>query len=174
MINLTKISFGGPSAVVTSLGLIVGFAAARTPRATVLTALLIAALADNLTDALSIHIYQESEKLERRRAFAATVGNFATRLGICGTFVFLLAVLQTGYAVTVAVTWGVILLSGLTWLIARNRGANPVTEVGKHVAVALIVIAVSLSIGAFFHGITFRAPLELPWHTLPNGYWRED
>jgi len=147
MVRLAQISFGGTSAIVTSIGLIVGFGAAGTPRPTVITALLIFALADNLTDALSIHIYQESERLEERRAFAATVGNFAARLAICGTFLFLITMLPGRYAVGASLTWGVLLLTGLTWLVARSRGANALLEVCKHLAVALAVIAASRIIG---------------------------
>ena len=56
-----------------------------------IAALLIFALGDNLTDALSIHIYQESERLESRRAFAATVVNFMTRVAICASFLAFVA-----------------------------------------------------------------------------------
>ena len=58
-INLTRISFGGASAIVTSTGLIIGFGAAAVSRSTIVAGLLIVGLADNVTDALSIHIYQE-------------------------------------------------------------------------------------------------------------------
>ncbi|HTP85244.1 MAG TPA: hypothetical protein VMQ11_19990 [Alphaproteobacteria bacterium] len=155
MVLLPKISFGGASAIVTSLGLIVGFAAAHTPRPTVMTGLLIFALADNLTDALSIHIYQESERLEGRRALEATIGNFMTRLGICGTFVLFVGALPEAYAVGASLVWGTALLSGLTWLVARNRGANASAEICKHLAVALAVIVVSRAIGTAILGLSF-------------------
>ena len=169
MISLTKVSFGGASAVVTSLGLIVGSAAAQTSRASLLEALLIVALADNLTDALGIHIYQESEKLEGHHAFAATLGNFATRLAICGTFLLLVAALPAGSAVMVSLAWGLALLGLLTWLVARSRGVNPVSEVGKHLAIALAVIVMSVGIGMLIHDMSFKTPLELPWDVLPDG-----
>jgi hypothetical protein len=47
---------------------------------TIIAGLLIVGLADNVTDSLSIHIYQESERLEQHAAFRATISNFATRL----------------------------------------------------------------------------------------------
>ena len=168
MVNLTKISFGGASAIVTSIGLIVGAAAARTPRPTIVAMLLIIALADNLTDALSIHIYQEAERLEGRRAFAATVGNFATRLATCGTFLFLIVALPGVYAVAGSLAWGIFLLSALTWLVAQSRGANPALEMCKHLAVALVVIAVSQGIGMLILGFAPGTPLQLPWDVLPS------
>ncbi len=59
MFNLRRVSFGAPAAIVTSMALIVGLDAATANKATVVGSLLIAGLADNLTDSLTIHIYQE-------------------------------------------------------------------------------------------------------------------
>jgi hypothetical protein len=80
MLKITRISFGGTAAIVTSMALMAGLEAANAAKAAEVSALLIAAVADNLTDSLSVHLYQESEGLERREAFVGTLANFATRL----------------------------------------------------------------------------------------------
>ena len=82
MFNPRTISFGGTAAIVTSMGLIVGLDAATAKSATVLGSLLLAGLADNATDSLSVHIYQESEPLPERQAFRTTVINFAARFSL--------------------------------------------------------------------------------------------
>jgi hypothetical protein len=87
-----RYSYGSTAAIVTSVGLIVGFGAASVAKAAVLSGLLIIALADNLTDALSIHIYQESEGLEGHAAFRATVTNFVARLIVALSFVAVVVV----------------------------------------------------------------------------------
>src|SRR5690348_9759853 len=69
MVKPARISFGGTAAIVTSMALITGLAAANASKGSVVSALLIAAIADNLTDSLSVHVYQESEGLEQRDAF---------------------------------------------------------------------------------------------------------
>jgi hypothetical protein len=56
--KVSSLSFGCTAAIVTSLALIVGLDAARATKAAIVSGLLIVALADNLTDALSMHIYQ--------------------------------------------------------------------------------------------------------------------
>lgn len=86
-LSLTRCSFGSTAAIVTSVGLIVGFGAATVSRPAIVSALLIVAFADNISDSLSIHIYQESENLEERAAFLATVTNFLARLMIALSFV---------------------------------------------------------------------------------------
>jgi VIT1/CCC1 family predicted Fe2+/Mn2+ transporter len=146
-LRLPTVSFGTVSAVVTSIGLIIGFGAAGISKSAIMAGLLIVGVADNLTDSLSIHIYQESERLEERAAFRATLANFATRLLISLSFVTLMLVFPSAIAVFVSMAWGMVLLTGLTWFVARSRGANVTTEVLKHLAVAAVVIAASRAIG---------------------------
>jgi hypothetical protein len=81
---------------------------------------LIVGFADNMTDALSIHIYQESERLEQHAAFRATFGNFATRLIVSLSFVLIVTVMSSVHAMMAAMTWSIVLLMGLTWLTAKN------------------------------------------------------
>jgi hypothetical protein len=148
-VKLPSVSFGATSAIVTSMGLISGFGAAGISRPTIVAGLLIVGLADNLTDSLSIHIYQESEKLEQRAAFRATVGNFAIRLLISLSFITLVIRLSIRDLVAASLLWGLLLLAGLTWFIARSRHANVLTEILKHLGVAAAVIAASHATGAF-------------------------
>jgi VIT1/CCC1 family predicted Fe2+/Mn2+ transporter len=147
-LHLTRVSFGAASAIVTSIGLIIGFGAAGVPRPTILAGLLIIALADNLTDSLSIHIYQESERLEERAAFRATVSNFATRLVVSLSFVLLVLVGPQTHALVASLLWGLILLTGLTWLVARARKVSVWAEIAKHLGVAAVVIATSRVVGS--------------------------
>jgi VIT1/CCC1 family predicted Fe2+/Mn2+ transporter len=147
MFKTSRISYGGTAAVVTSTALISGLSAADTTKPVIVSALLIAALADNLTDALSVHIFQESEQLDQKDAFTGTVTNFATRLLLCISFVSLVVLLPRAHATEVAIVWGALLLAILTYLVARERKLNPLLEVAKHLGVASTVIVVSMLIG---------------------------
>jgi len=147
--RLSAISFGATSAIVTSVGLIVGFGSAEVPKTAIISGLLIVGLADNLTDTLSIHIFQESELLEQRAAFRVTIGNFLARACIAGTFVILSALLSGLLAVLACLAWGLTLLVGLTYFVARNRGVSVTTELLKHVALAAVVILASALIGSW-------------------------
>jgi len=130
------------------MALIAGLDAAHAQKMTVISALLIAALADNLTDSLSVHMYQESERLEQREVFKGTVANFATRLLVCLSFVGIVMICPDHHVATmVAFGWGMLLLGSLTCLLAHQRGASLLSEVGKHLATALAVIFISREIG---------------------------
>lgn len=104
--------------------MIIGFVTAGISRPTIVGGLLIVGLADNQTDLLSIYIYQETEKFEERAAFRATLGNFATRFIVAVSFVAMALSFLDRTVVLTALGWGVILLAGLTWLVAKSRGAN--------------------------------------------------
>jgi len=147
MLKTTNFSYGGTAGIVTSLSLIVGLDAATATKAAIVSGLLIVALADNLTDALSIHIYQESERLEARQAFRSTLTNFSARLLVSLSFVPLVVLLPNASAILAAVTWGLVLIVVLTAVIARERKVSVVVEVAKHVSVALVVILASKAIG---------------------------
>ncbi len=147
MFSTRKISYGGTAAVVTSAALISGLSAAGATRPVVVSALLIAAIADNLTDALSIHIFQESEHLAKREALAGTVTNFLARLLLCSSFIPLVWIFPPSYVQTAGVVWGMSLLSVLTYFVARERRANVVAEILKHLVVAMAVITISRTAG---------------------------
>jgi VIT1/CCC1 family predicted Fe2+/Mn2+ transporter len=150
--KIGNVSFGGTAAIVTSVALIFGLDAATATKSTIVSGLLIVALADNLTDALSMHIYEESERRKgTREAFVATWSNFVARFLLALTFVALVLLLPVHWAVAASATWGLALLSLLTWALARERQVSFATELAKHLTAALAVTLASLGIGAFIN-----------------------
>ena len=87
--DLRWIAFGSPAAIVTSMALIVGLDAATARKEAVVASLLIIGIADNLSDSLSVHIYQESERMARRQAFRTTIANYAARFTVSASFLVL-------------------------------------------------------------------------------------
>lgn len=151
--DLRWISFGSPSAIVTSMALIVGLGAATAAKATMLASLLIIGIADNLTNSLSVHIYQESERMAQGQAFRATVANYAVRLAVTGSFIFLLLALPTKAVVCACLAWGGFLLSGLSYLLAKVRHVGALSEISKHLGVAAVVILLSNVIGLLIRSL---------------------
>ena len=140
-------SYGGTAAVITSIGLVVGFVTATGSRGALVGSLLIVGLADNITDSLSIHIYQESEGLEAARALRTTAINSATRLLVTATFVVLAVLVPRSWLAPAAIIWGTLLLSALTQALARERHVSTGRELGLHLSVAAAVVFLSWVIG---------------------------
>ncbi|HEY1233865.1 MAG TPA: hypothetical protein VGH22_10845 [Candidatus Binatia bacterium] len=149
MLNPRTFIFGGTSAVVTSMGLIIGLQSATAPPPTIVSGLLVIALADNISDSLSIHMYQEAERLEGSQALRTTLANFVSRLLVALSFVLIVITVPAFYAGIVAVGWGFFLLAGLSCILARERGVSIPGEIGKHIAIAVSVIIASRVIGTW-------------------------
>jgi VIT1/CCC1 family predicted Fe2+/Mn2+ transporter len=143
MKKISRISYGGTAAIVTSMALITGLNEVGTDKSALITALLIVALADNITDSLSIHIYQESERLDEREAFIGTLSNFTTRLLGSLSFVLLVVVVPPKVVVLGSIVWGNLLLSVLTYVLARQRNIRIFPEIIKHLVVAAAAIGIS-------------------------------
>ena len=157
MFDLRRLSFGGPAAIVTSMALIVGLDAATVAKAAIVGSLLVIGLADNLTDSLSVHIYQESERLAHRQALRTTAANYVARLTVTASFMLLVLLLPARAAEFAAVGWGIFLLSGLSYLLAKARQVSATGEIVKHAGVALGVIVMSKVIGLLIQGATGMA-----------------
>jgi len=143
----TWVSYGGTAAVVTGTGLVVGLQSAHSSVATLVGALLIIGVADNLTDSLSVHAYQEAEGLGGKAALRSTIANFVVRLAMTLTFVGLVITLPPPWLQPVAVGWGAALLAALTSLTALRRGSSVVSEIAKHLLVATVVVTISKLLG---------------------------
>jgi hypothetical protein len=124
------------------MALISGLNAADATKPIIVSALLIATFADNLTDALSIHIFQESEKLDQKNAFYGTITNFVTRLLLSISFVLLVGLFPLEHVAKGAIVLEMSLLTILTYLVARERKVKPMLEVVKYLLVASAVIII--------------------------------
>jgi len=133
------------------MALIAGLEAANAGKGAMLSALLIAAVADNLTDSLSVHMYQESERMEQKEVFRGTFSNLATRFIVCLSFVVIVGVFRGRAAAVAGIAWGMSLLAVLTYILAQHRRVSVISELGKHLAAALVIIVVSQAIGRWIN-----------------------
>jgi vacuolar iron transporter family protein len=149
MMQINKFSMGATSAIVTSMGLIAGLAHGSNAKTSIIAGLLVIAIADNISDSLGIHIYKESEGASRQEIKSSTFGNFIIRLILVLTFVLIVFLLPPHLAFIISSLWGLVLLTILSYLIARTKRANPWKEVAYHIAIALLVIVGSKLVGNF-------------------------
>ena len=148
MVDLSKFSYGITSSVVTSLALIVGLNEITNPKMSIIGALLLIALADNISDSLGIHIYRESAYSKAKNNIKVyTFSNFLTRLSITLLFVLLIMFLPIQYAILSSIILGLSLLSMLSYLIAVNQKTNPYLQIFQHVGIAIVVLIASHFLG---------------------------
>jgi vacuolar iron transporter family protein len=145
----TRFSFGATSAIITNLGIITGMDTMTHPKLSIIGALLVIALADNLSDSFGIHIYQESEHLSKKEVLLSTLTNFLTRLFVSSTFIILIIVLPIRVAVVCSVIWGLLVLTVMTYLIAKQQKIHIWSAILTHITIAVVVVIASNFIGAF-------------------------
>ena len=146
----TAISFGLTSAVITTLGLMVGLNAGTHSKLVVIGGILSIAIADAFSDALGIHLSEESEdKHTDKEIWQSTLYTFIFKFIFAMTFMLPVLFLELSHAIIVCIVWGLFLLATLSFSLAREQKANPWKAVSEHLAIALLVIAITNTVGSW-------------------------
>lgn len=144
----TGFSFGLTSGIITTLGLIVGLHSGTHSKAVVIGGILIIAIADAFSDALGIHVSEESEALHtKKEIWESTLSTFLTKFIFALTFVIPVLLLKLSTAILVSVIWGMFLLSILSFYLAKDQKIKPWSAIGEHLIIALIVITLTHYLG---------------------------
>ena len=142
------LSFGLTSAVITTLGLMVGLHSGTHSKLVVLGGILTIAIADAFSDALGIHISEESENAHTpRQIWGATVVTFFAKFLFALTFAVPVLLLSLTVAIWVSLAWGLTILTVLSYAIARSQGERPWRIVGEHLLIAVVVITITHYVG---------------------------
>lgn len=149
-------SFGLTSGVITTLGLMVGLHAGTHSMTAVLGGILTIAVADAMSDALGIHVAEESKNHGNiKEIWESTMATFAAKFVIAGTFAIPVLFLPLDLAVVASLIWGLSLLAILSYALARAQQVPPWKVIGEHVMIGLCVVTLTHYLGewvrATFH-----------------------
>lgn len=137
------ISFGLTSGIITTLGLMVGLHAGTGDQWVVIGGILTIAIADAFSDALGIHISEESENQHTsQEIWLSTIVTFLAKFVFALTFLIPVLLFREALAtaILVSVAWGLSALSGLSFFIAKEQGKRPFPVIAEHLLIALVVI----------------------------------
>jgi len=149
----TGLSFGLTSGVITTLGLMVGLHSGTHSRAIVIGGILTIAIADAMSDALGIHVAEESKNSgSAGHIWEATLATFAAKFVIAGTFLVPVAIRPLDQAIVISVIWGLLLLTVLSFFVARAQAISPWRVIGEHLLIALCVVAITHVVGDWAQG----------------------
>lgn len=144
------LSFGLTSGIITTLGLIVGLAAGTHSKYIIIAGILTIAVADAFSDALGIHISEESENCHTpKEIWEATLSTFISKFLTALTFVFPVLFLPTQKATIICIIWGFLLLGFLSYFISSKQQTKRWKAVIEHWFIALIVIVITHFIGVW-------------------------
>jgi VIT1/CCC1 family predicted Fe2+/Mn2+ transporter len=149
----TGISFGLTSGVITTLGLMVGLHSGTHSRAIVISGILTIAIADAMSDALGIHVSEESKNsVPVSQVWEATLATFAAKFVVSATFVVPVVISPLDQAMVISIVWGLFLLTVLSFFIARAQTIAPWKVIGEHLLIALCVVAMTHAVGDWVNG----------------------
>jgi vacuolar iron transporter family protein len=141
--------FGLTSGIITTLGLIVGLNSGTHSKKVVLGGILLIAIADSLSDALGIHISEESEGKEntKKHIWSSTFSTVFFKFLFALTFTIPIFLFSLQTAITISIVWGLFLLSTFSYFIAKRRKESPLKAIFEHVLIAILVIIATYFIG---------------------------
>ncbi len=150
----TGIFFGATSGVITTLGLMVGLQAGTQSVAAVFGGVVVIAVSDSMSDALGIHLAQEADpESTRAHIWAATLWTFVSKFLVAISFALPLLWLPLDKAVVVGVVWGLMIVTSMSYFLARMQHTPAWRVVGEHVTISLVVIALSHYVGVWVRSI---------------------
>lgn len=146
----TGLFFGATSGVITTVGLLTGLHAGTQSLAAVLGGILVIAVADAMSDALGIHLAEESDpNTSHGQVWYATISTFVTKFVFASSFALPLLFLPLGPAVWASIAWGMLVIGVLSYFLARAQGEKPLPVIAEHLGIAILVVVLSHLIGGW-------------------------
>lgn len=147
--SITKgLSFGLVSGVITTLGLIIGLNSGTHSKIAVIGGILTIAIADAMSDALGIHISEESENVHSQKQIWQSTGfTFLSKFFVALSFMIPILLFRLSTAVIICIIWGLFLISLLSYFITKRENVKPYKAILEHVSIAVLVIILTNFIG---------------------------
>ena len=140
--------FGLTSGVITTLGMMVGLNASTHSKLAVIGGIIAIAIADAFSDAMGIHIAEESEnRHSTREIWEATLSTWTSKFLFALTFVVPVLVFKLDAAIAVSVIWGLSLIIIFSYHMATQQAVKPYKVVLEHVAIVVMVIIITHYVG---------------------------
>lgn len=142
--------FGLTSGIITTLGLIVGLNSSTHSKIVVIGGILVIAVSDAMSDALGIHVSEESEnKHSHKEVWESTISTFLSKFIFALTFILPVILFELLVAVFVCIGWGLGLLILFNYYISKIHGIKPIRVIVEHVVLAIIVIIITYYVGGW-------------------------
>jgi vacuolar iron transporter family protein len=144
------ISFGITSGTITTLGLMMGLYAGTQSKMIVVGGVLTIAIADALSDALAMHVSEESKHSPTSKdLWSATFSTFVAKLIYALTFLIPVLIFHLKTAIIISIVYGFLMLSILSFKIAKDNKDKPSKVIFEHLLIAAVVLVITYYVGIF-------------------------
>ena len=120
----------------------------------VIGGILTIAIADAFSDALGIHVSEESEnKHTTREIWESTFATFLSKFVFALTFIIPILLFQLTAAIIISVIWGLSVLGVFSFYLAKKQKLKRWKVITEHLVIALVVIFLTYYIGTWISAI---------------------
>ena len=148
-------SFGLTSGVITTLGMMVGLHSSTHSRLAVVGGIIAIAIADAFSDAVGIHISEESENRHTsREIWESTIATLFSKFFFALSFIIPVIFLRLPVAVLVSVFWGLSVITLLSFYVARRQRIPFHKVVFEHLIIVALVITLTHYVGSWVATLT--------------------
>jgi len=140
-------SFGLTSGIITTLGLLIGLNYSTHSKLVVLGGIMTIAVADALSDALGIHISQESQIRKSKEVWESTFATLISKFVFAMSFAVPILLFNLSAAVIISIIYGLSLLAILSYYIAKKEKKKPFNVIMEHIVIAALVIIFTYMLG---------------------------
>ena len=145
---LKGFAFGLTSGIITTLGMMVGLHSGTHSKLAVVGGIITIAIADAFSDALGIHISEESQKNRTtKEIWESTIATFLAKFFFAFTFLVPILLAELTNAIWISIAWGLSVLFGISYWMAIDQRKKPFHVIREHVGIAVIVIFITHFVG---------------------------
>lgn len=120
----------------------------------VIGGILTIAIADAFSDALGIHVSEESEnKHTTKEIWESTICTFVAKFVFAMIFVVPILLFPLTTAIVVSVVWGLSLLAIFSYYLAKEQKEKTWKVIGEHLLIAVVVIIITHFVGEWIGSI---------------------
>lgn len=146
--------FGITSGIITTLGILVGLYSTTYSKVVVLGGIVSVAVADAFSDALGMHLSEESSgKVCHRDVWKSTFAAFFAKMFFAAIFIIPVLVFSLENAIIFSVFLGLIILGIFSYRTAKFRGESGIRKIFEHVSIAIFVVVITYFLGRVIAGI---------------------
>ncbi len=141
-------SFGLISGIITTLGLIIGLHSGTHSDMVIIGGIIVIAIADSFSDALGIHISEESEGIHsNREIWESTIATLLSKFIFALTFIIPFLIFELSTAIIISILWGLSLIVIFSYFMAKNQKIKSYKVILEHLIIAIAVIVITHYVG---------------------------
>jgi VIT1/CCC1 family predicted Fe2+/Mn2+ transporter len=141
------VGFGLTSGVITTLGLMVGLDAATSSKLAVAGGVISVAIADAMSDALGVHIFEETEHGKRKNVWESAFATFLAKFFFGLLFLVPVVLFPLRTAILISIIVGLVATIILSYRLAKVNKEDPLKVISVHLILTIIVIIITNYVG---------------------------